>query len=539
MPNWQENNEVSFKTPPQSDFFNYFGKERGIQIWLAEKRTSLTSAIFPPLKKIGLAPDTISYVGIALLAGVILYFLRKPWLASIFLLGHVIFDGLDGAYARNLDKASQSGAFTDLVCDQFGMVVVSMLAIFHHLVEPLIGAAYISLYLIVVVFGVIINVMGIGSRITITSKYFLYMTYGLWAFSSVNYFSFLMSFFSCVMLIEVLIGYVRLKAGIRKKFDSPERFSSGDVYTGSLNYFLNIGIPFTVLTAILVYGNWVPIRAILDRPNMSLNWEEGKTIFGPEENSKILSFGAWNDQWLALFENGDGSKEIRIIQTDGSFDGKSFEIPAYVQPACEELALDGETLLIADTTTRLVMGIDLKASLVSRKAIISLTIPFGYLRMTAMATTILNNKTVWLVANYLYTRKTYVIDPAKAIEKGSILGGVIGSYTNAGFPSGLVVLNGEVIELNKSPVNAIIYNASLSRMLQGSNLLQASRKKIAPPDKKCLGLTISGSNLMLVSDRGKTFHVPLKGILGTYSSQLGAHELFLSKSEVVKNTFSH
>lgn len=534
-----EQNKVGFKTQSQSDFFNYFGKDRCIQAWLANKRTRLTSAIFPPFDKIGLVPDTISYIGIALLAGVILYFVRKPWLATIFLLGHVFFDGLDGAYARNAGRASQSGAFTDLVCDQFGMVVVSMLAIFHHLVEPLIGAAYISLYLIVVVFGVIINVMGIGSRITITSKYFLYMVYGLWAFSGVNHFSFLMTFFSCVMAIEVLVGYVRLKAGIRKKFDSQERFTVGDTYSGPVNYILNTTIPLLTLIAILICGNWVPLRTIMDKPNTALNWEEGQPIAFPEDNSRLLSFGVWNNKWLAFFANGNRTKEIRVINPDGSFNGESFEAPSYIQPACEELPVDGNTLLIADNTTRLVMGIDLKASLAAKKTVIILTLPFGYLRMTAMATTRWNNKTVWLVANYLYTRKTYVVDPDIALKKGSVLDGVIASYTNGGFPSGLVVSNGEVIELNKSPFNSLIYTAQFDRMLQGANLRKATRKKIAPPEKEVLGLSISNADIMLVSEQGRTFHAPLNRVLGKNPLQFNIYHSFLTKSEVVKNTFSH
>ena len=233
------------------------------------------------------------------------------------------------------------------------------------------------------------------------------------------------------------------------------------------------------------------------------------------------------------------TKEIRVFNPDGSFSGENFEAPAYIQPACEELPVDGDTLLIADNTTRLVMGIDLKTSLATKKTVITLTLPFGYLRMTAIATTRWNNKTVWLVSNYLYTRKTYVVDPDIALKKGSVLGGVIASYTNGGFPSGLVVSNGEVIELNKSPFNSLIYTAQLDRMLQGVNLLQASLKKIAPPQEKCLGLSISGEEVMLVSERGRTFHVPLNKVLGKNSLEFNTHHSSLTKSEVVKNTFSH
>jgi len=170
---------TGFKSKPYSDSFHYFGKDRWIHSWLAEKRTKVGAAVFPPFVRLGLVPDTISYIGISLLAGVILYFVRDPVIAVGFLAGHIVCDGLDGAYARHTGKASQSGAFTDLVCDQFGMVVVSIAAIFHHLVSPLLGTVYIASYLIVVVFGVIINVMGLGTRITVTSKYFLYAVYGI------------------------------------------------------------------------------------------------------------------------------------------------------------------------------------------------------------------------------------------------------------------------------------------------------------------------------------------------------------------------
>ncbi len=162
---------------------------------------------------------------------VVLYFVREPLVAVLFLAAHVFCDGVDGAYARHTGKASQSGAFTDLVCDQFGMVVVSLVAIFHHMVSPLIGAVYVTLYLIVVVFGVIINAMGLGTRITITSKYFLYIVYLIWAVWEVNFFDPFMSLLSVIMAIEVIVGYLRLKRGIKKKFDSQVRFADGDPYS--------------------------------------------------------------------------------------------------------------------------------------------------------------------------------------------------------------------------------------------------------------------------------------------------------------------
>ncbi len=58
-----------------------------------------------------------------------------------------------------------------------------------------------------------------------------------------------------------------------------------------------------------------------------------------------------------------------------------------------------------------------------------------------------NGKKVWLAANYLLTRKTYIVDPAKALKKGYLFGGKIAAYTNGGFPSGLLCKGDTVIEL--------------------------------------------------------------------------------------------
>ena len=308
-----DQNERLASSQSPKEFLNYFGKDKKLQLWFADQRTKLTSVIFPPIARLGIVPDTISYVGISLLAGVILYFVRKPWLAAIFLLCHIICDGLDGAYARNTNKASQSGAFTDLVCDQFGMVVVAMLAIFHHLVEPLIGAVYVTLYLMVVVFGVIINVMGLQARITITSKYFLYIIYGVWAFTGQNFFYELMAFFSAIMAIEVIVGYIRLKRGIRKKFDALIRFSVDDIYSGKLHYIVNVTIPVLVLAMILVGGNWIPIKAMMAKPSDVFNWTKITQLIDPNEPIEILGFGADDNKFLLLLrrENEIGRASCR------------------------------------------------------------------------------------------------------------------------------------------------------------------------------------------------------------------------------------
>lgn len=509
----EDSSTGTFKTKAPSEFLNYFGRDRKLHLWLQDKRTTVTSVIFPPFVRIGLVPDTISYIGISFLAGVVLYFVRRPILAVIFLAGHVILDGLDGAFARHTGKPSQSGAFTDLVCDQFGMVVVVLAAIFHHMVSPVLGAVYIALYLIVVVFGVIINVMGLGTRITITSKYFLYTVYAIWAGWEINLFPLLMSFFSLVMAVEVIIGYLRLKGGIRRKFDTDVRFTQGDPYSGKLNYALNVAVPITILAAILIGANWIPLRAMVEQPKLRVSWSQGPSIIPENEVGEILGLGARDKKFLVLMRDQDGNQEIKRLPVQPGEPQESFVVPSYISPAVTTFPVDENVLLFADSTTRLLMGVDLNASFAAKTAVIVLTLPLEHLRVTAMAAGNWNGKRVWLAANYLYTRKTYVVDPQKAFKKGSLLGGVVASYTNGGYPCGMSLEEGLVIDYNKSPFQGLIYVASLKKMVGGANLLDVGKTSFAPPEVDAIGPVVEGEDLVMISRNGTVYRLPMKTFL--------------------------
>ncbi|MBM4328133.1 MAG: CDP-alcohol phosphatidyltransferase family protein [Deltaproteobacteria bacterium] len=513
MESMRDEPPLSIKPEPEKEFFHYFGKDRFIHVWFANKRTRMAAALVPLFKRLGLVPDTISYIGIALLAGVVLYFVRSPRIAVMFLAAHILCDGLDGAYARYAGKASQSGAFTDLVCDQLGMVVVATLAVFHHFVEPLLGCIYITLYLIVVVFGVIINFMGLGTRITLTNKYFLYAMYGVWAGWGQNYFPLFMSVCSVLMTGEVLVGYFRLKRGIRRKFDAEVRFTQGDAYSSKLNYALNAAVPLTVLLAILVWANQVPIRAVLDNPKMRVEWRPGPVLVEENEFAQVIGFGVQENKFLLMLENGDGAKVVRRTDPSGKTPVEEFVLPNYMNPAFTAFPVTDGVLYVVDRTTHLLMGINLESSFRNGRAVILLTLPMSHLRITAMGATQHKGKDVWLVANYLYTRKTYLIDPGKAIAAGSILNGREAAYINGGFPSGLAIWEDTVLELNRSPRRSLVYVAPLKSLLGGKGLLDARTTSFAPPDDNAVGPAIQGSDLVMLSGTGRIFRAPLRSVL--------------------------
>jgi len=424
-----------------------------------------------------------------------------------------VCDGLDGAYARYTGKASQSGAFTDLVCDQLGMIVVAMLAVFHHLAGPLLGAVYVVLYLIVVVFGVIINVMGLGTRITITSKYILYIVFAVWAFSEVNLIPPMVGILSDIMAIEVVIGYLRLKRGIRKKFDAAVRFTAGDPYSSKLNYALNVAVPIAVLLVIAVAANTVPIRAVLERPSRAVQWHEGASVGLGADQEEILGVGARTGNLLLLARNPTGTISLREVPAQGGTPVGRFTLPGYFDPAFTSLPVDGNLLLVADRTTHLLMGIDLAASFTAGRAVIDLTLPLGHLRVTAMTVGHRNGKKVWLAANYLYTRRTYVVNPAKALKKGHLLGGVETSYINGGFPSGLTSVDGMVIDFNKAPFKSLLYAVPLCNVTARENLLEAKTISFAPPTNDCIGPVAQGEEIVMLSSAGRVFRLPIQPIL--------------------------
>ncbi len=514
MDHEEDKTTSGFKQRSYVDYLNYFGKDRTFHLWFAEKRTKVISVIFPPFVRLGLVPDTISYIGISLLAGVVFYFLRRPLLAALFLAGHVICDGLDGAYARHTNKASQAGAFTDLVCDQLGMVVVSLMAILHHMVYPVLGAVYMTLYLIVVVFGVIINVMGLGSRVTVTSKYILYIVYLLWAGWKIDLFTLFMSLFSIIMAVEVLIGYLRLKRGIRRKFDSEVRYAEGDQYSGRLNYALNVAVPILTFLAILLAANWVPLQAMFDHPKIRVNWIPGAKILTDEETVRGLG-GDATDLYV-MVSTANGALEIKRYEGNSAHETESFVVPEHIEPALSVFPVDGNTLLVADSVTRLLMGFDLKASFAAKKAVINLTLPLEYLRITAMAKGMLENRPVWFAANHLYTRKTYIVDPVKAIKKSKLLGGVIGGYVNGGFPSGMAVSGDYVLEYNNSPLRRLIYVAPLATLLDHKPLPAAARVSFTPPTVDAMGPVIQSDFLLMLTPTGQIYKLALQPILGSH-----------------------
>ncbi len=201
--------------PPKSSggIDDFSDRERATQERFARFRTRVFGPLIRPLGRIGVTADHITLCGALLLVPFGYFFQSHPGLATVILALYVILDGLDGAYARITNTANQGGAFTDTVADQLGMVVVSLLAIHHELVNPTLAAYYVAIYVAMVVFAVVQNYVGLRSPPTIRSKYPLYITYAIWGFSNGQFelFHWVMAAFSVPMTVSVLMAFFALK----------------------------------------------------------------------------------------------------------------------------------------------------------------------------------------------------------------------------------------------------------------------------------------------------------------------------------------
>ena len=130
------------------------------------------------------------------------------------------------------------------------------------------------------------------------------------------------------MALEVLVGYLRLKRGIRKKYDAGVRFGQQGLYSSKLNYVFNIMVPVAVLVTILFYGNIIPIRAMIDKPRLKVDWQIGPDLAPSDDKSEILGVAGQNGAFMILTRDENGFTEIRKVRPGESGGQDFFSVPS-------------------------------------------------------------------------------------------------------------------------------------------------------------------------------------------------------------------
>lgn len=175
-------------------------------------RDFIFSPFMETFVKLRFTPNLLTFFGIFVILWFPIFFYWKDYFsASIVLLLHLLFDGLDGVYARYQKKDNEKGKLFDLFADYLGFIIVVITLIYFNFANGAIGAFYLAMYIIMMFLIIIRNYMGLRSEFILKSKYILYGLILFFAIFGINWFDFLMMFFSFSMLIQNCISFYKIR----------------------------------------------------------------------------------------------------------------------------------------------------------------------------------------------------------------------------------------------------------------------------------------------------------------------------------------
>lgn len=135
---------VSLETPRAAD--SYSAVER---LWLGPARTVL-AAVYGPIARVlaalGVPPNAVSLSQIPLGLGVVALIPSQPRLAAVLFVAALAVDGIDGALARRMGRATKFGALLDQYADHIREVTVVGGFALHGALDPFLAVLYAVAY---------------------------------------------------------------------------------------------------------------------------------------------------------------------------------------------------------------------------------------------------------------------------------------------------------------------------------------------------------------------------------------------------------
>ena len=195
---------------------NYFAeKEKIKQNKFKDFRNKLLLPVSKILMKLGITADMVSYFGLVILVGFIYFAESNPIYASLFLLAHVCIDAFDGPLARLRKEEGNAGAFTDIIADHTGLIIVVCALIYFDLINAVLAAIYIYIYTVLIILIIVRNKMKKPAKIIIRTKWYLYIVYGVWAFFGLNYLTYAVAIFTLAKIPTVISSYLIIKRNLK------------------------------------------------------------------------------------------------------------------------------------------------------------------------------------------------------------------------------------------------------------------------------------------------------------------------------------
>lgn len=162
----------------KKDYWHYFGaREQGPFSAMASRRDRLLRGVNAWFVRRGIVAKQITLLSFLVqLLFFPLFFYLRWWPAALgALVVHILLDGLDGPLARYTHGPTQSGAVADMLNDISGMAIVGLAIIFcGEESNPGLVATYIVVYLYLMIFMVLLNIVGRPFPLVLRTKYFFF-----------------------------------------------------------------------------------------------------------------------------------------------------------------------------------------------------------------------------------------------------------------------------------------------------------------------------------------------------------------------------
>ncbi len=201
--------------PPQRRFRSIYSASEGRFLYTWQRiRQTLLLPLAVGLDRLKIRPDMLSWSSVILGVGFFFLARRRFDVAFWLLVGSVLLDTLDGVLARYRRADSNSGAFTDMFCDEAVVALTVGGLVWRGTINPVLGIIFVYIYTLIVTLLLIHQLLSISSQWIIRpSRMLLYGFVGIYFFFGQNWLDWLL--IAYLLTLPILgISYWRIRKSL-------------------------------------------------------------------------------------------------------------------------------------------------------------------------------------------------------------------------------------------------------------------------------------------------------------------------------------
>ncbi|MBP7058430.1 CDP-alcohol phosphatidyltransferase family protein [Candidatus Gracilibacteria bacterium] len=186
------------------------GEEKTYMKWRLW-RDKVLEPVLAKLSALGIKANWVTYASFLMVFPFIYFFKFNPWIAFIFIVLNVIFDGIDGSLARYKGASSDQNGLMDTVFDNLSFLVFFMTVFYYGVFSPFWGALYISNYIVLLFLIAIARNLKIKVFPVIRSRYYFFLFLLIFLLTGWNFFDYFLVMLSVYMAITNVFLFQRIK----------------------------------------------------------------------------------------------------------------------------------------------------------------------------------------------------------------------------------------------------------------------------------------------------------------------------------------